>query len=74
VNCTVQGCEKPLRSKGLCAMHRSRMARTGNLDGTAPDVEGFGALLDWILDGKGLTTPAERAFYDLSSELAGVPA
>jgi DNA helicase HerA-like ATPase len=26
------------------------------------------------LDGKGLTTPAERAFYDLSSELAGVPA
>lgn len=34
--CSVEGCDKPVHSKGMCGMHAQRVARWGSPDGFAP--------------------------------------
>lgn len=34
--CNAEGCQKPLKSRGYCSMHSTRLSRHGNLEGKRP--------------------------------------
>lgn len=62
--CDEAGCDRPHRSNGLCQMHHGRLMRLGT---TVTDREHalIADVLEWVMDGEPLTTPAERARHEL---------